>query len=333
MGTKFHHYIFPAVPAVAMLIGIALDQMLEGEEPSAPGSRTMYLVGTFAGVLLLVAGVARMFPGSIFGTKELHGEPTPGSLPLGGFMAAVGIGMVAAFITFFRRVGPSGMPRADVDDRTKHERLMLGAAAVAGASALLLVGRDLIIKPEGADQPGAIRLLHLFTYNYRRPWPDSLDFSGILAAFTIVGAVATLGLASWKWRRHAVYVFGAFAVAWAVWGLDAYMMRTAPHWGQHEAIAAYYEHRDNPDELLVAYQMNWKGENFYTGNHVPAFVSTGATFTTWLKTQREKGATRMFFITEQSRINGLKSEVQAKKYTELNDKTLNNKFIVVEADL
>ena len=23
---------------------------------------------------------------------------------------------------------------------------------------------------------GAIRLLHLFTYNYRRPWPDSLDF-------------------------------------------------------------------------------------------------------------------------------------------------------------
>ena len=92
---------------------------------------------------------------------------------------------------------------------------MLGAAALAGALALLLVGRDLILKPEGADQPGAIRLLQLFTYNYRRSWPESLDFSGILTAFTVVGALATLALASWKWRRHAVYVFGAFAAAWA----------------------------------------------------------------------------------------------------------------------
>ena len=24
--------------------------------------------------------------------------------------------------------------------------------------------------------------------------------------------------------------------------------------------------------------MNWKGENFYTGNRLPAFVSTGAKF-------------------------------------------------------
>ena len=95
---------------------------------------------------------------------------------------------------------------------------MLGAAAVAGALLLLLVGRDLIIKPDGADQPGAIRLLHLFTYNYRRGWPDSLDFSGILVAFTVVGAIAIVALASWRWRRHAVYVFGAFATAWAVWG-------------------------------------------------------------------------------------------------------------------
>ena len=45
---------------------------------------------------------------------------------------------------------------------------MLAAGAVAGALLLVVVGRDLILKPEGADQPGAIRLLQLFTYNYRR---------------------------------------------------------------------------------------------------------------------------------------------------------------------
>ncbi len=85
--------------------------------------------------------------------------------------------------------------------------------------------------------------------------------------------------------------------------------------------------------MLVAYQMNWKGENFYTGNHVPAFVSTGSTFTTWLKKKRDEGAKVMYFITEHGRIGGLKSEVAAKSYREVTDKVLCNKFILVRAEL
>jgi hypothetical protein len=79
--------------------------------------------------------------------------------------------------------------------------------------------------------------------------------------------------------------------------------------------------------------MNWKGENFYTGNHIPAFVSSGATFTAWLKKEREKGTKVMYFITEHSRTSGLRSEVGAKSYKEITDKALNNKFIVVRAEL
>jgi hypothetical protein len=82
--------------------------------------------------------------------------------------------------------------------------------------------------------------------------------------------------------------------------------------------------------------MNWKGENFYTGNHVPAFVSTGATFTTWLKKQRDAGAKVMYFITEHGRLGGLKNEVKstftspadARSYREITDKTLCNKFVL-----
>ena len=86
--------------------------------------------------------------------------------------------------------------------------------------------------------------------------------------------------------------------------------------------------------MLVAYQMNWKGENFYTGNHIPAFVSTGATFTTWLKKKKEEGAKVMYFVTEHGRIGGLKGEVGAKKYDrEVTDKTLCNKFVLVRAEL
>jgi hypothetical protein len=210
---------------------------------------------------------------------------------------------------------------------------MLAAGAIGGALLLVVVGRDLIIKPEGADQPGAIRLLQLFTYNYRRAWPDALDFSAPLAAFTVVGVVLVLALAVRRVRRHAVVVMCVFGFVWGIWGTDVYMERTAQHWGQHEIIAAYYADRASPDEQLVAYQMNWKGENFYTGNHIPAFVSTGTTFTNWLKKQREEGKKVMYFITEHGRIGGLKGEVQGKSYREITDKVLCNKFILVRAEL
>ncbi|HEY5000059.1 MAG TPA: hypothetical protein VII36_12975, partial [Usitatibacter sp.] len=154
-----------------------------------------------------------------------------------------------------------------------------------------------------------------------------------LAAFTIVAIGLTLALAVKAIRRHAVAAMCAFAFVWGLWGLDVYMEKTAQHWGQHEVIAAYYADRASPAEELVAYQMNWKGENFYTGNHVPAFVSTGSTFTTWLKKEKDAGAKVMYFITEHGRIGGLKSEVGAKAYREVTDKVLCNKFVLVRAEL
>jgi nitrous oxide reductase accessory protein NosL len=110
-------------------------------------------------------------------------------------------------------------------------------------------------------------------------------------------------------------------------------VKTAPHWGQREIMVAYYENRADAAEPLVAYQMNWKGENIYTGNHIPAFVSTGSTFATWLKGERERGTRVMYFVTEHSRVGGLKSEVGAKSYREITDKAVNNKFVLVRAEL
>jgi 4-amino-4-deoxy-L-arabinose transferase-like glycosyltransferase len=340
MGTKFHHYIFPAVPPAAMLVGIVLDAMLGDASLAKPGKLWLYAVGIFAGAALTIAGAARFFPGSIFGTKE-GTQLAAASGGIGAGLVVLGLATLAATIWVLRAPTPTSREGAsedasddpDKERRATHERLMLGGAAVAGAFALALVGRDLMIKPDGADQPGAIRLLQLFTYNYRRPWPDSLDFSAALTAFVLVATVAALALAVAKLRHHATAVFLAIAGVFAVWGLDVYMMKTASHWGQHEVIQAYYEGRKGPDEPLVAYQMNWKGENFYTSNHVPAFVSSGSTFTNWMKTQREKGVKVMFFVTEHSRTGGLRGEVQAKSYKELTDRALCNKFVLVRAEL
>jgi 4-amino-4-deoxy-L-arabinose transferase-like glycosyltransferase len=346
MGTKFHHYIFPAIPPVAMLIGIVLDDLLGRPAPVAAGQGTggpvkvaflerwplpAYLLGLFVGVSLLVFGIARTQPGSFFGTKP-DGHLAEPSMALAAVLAFAGGAIVVFFAGWFRGDPIASGDEPD-DESPAHVSRMLAGGAVAAALLLIVVGRDLIIKPDGSDQPGAIRLLQLFTYNYRRAWPDALDFSAPLAAFTAVAVALSLALAVRPIRRHAVVLMCVFAFAWGIWGLDVYMQRTAQHWGQHEVIAAYYADRSSPEEQLVAYQMNWKGENFYTGNHVPAFVSTGSTFTTWLKKQRDAGTKVMYFITEHGRIGGLKSEVAGKNVREVTDKVLCNKFVLVRIEL
>jgi 4-amino-4-deoxy-L-arabinose transferase-like glycosyltransferase len=355
MGTKFHHYIFPAVPPIAILIGVVLDDMLGPGPVARPASMPLYLGGLVAGSALMVLGVTRMFPGSPFGVKP-DGHLADPSIGVGVVLILIGAAITVLVVRSLRSdtpsdplavaaggadpVAPAGgvdaSPDADPEsgeEAVSHVSRMLAAGAVAGALLLIVVGRDLILKPEGADQPGAIRLLQLFTYNYRRGWPDALDFSAVLAGFTAIAIVISLAMAVKAVRRHAVAAMCAFAFVWGIWGLDVYMQRTAQHWGQHEVIAAYYADRASPAEQLVAYQMNWKGENFYTGNHVPAFVSTGSTFTTWLKKQRDAGVKVMYFITEHGRIGGLKSEVGAKTYREVTDKVLCNKFVLVRAEL
>lgn len=330
MGTKFHHYIFPAVPPIAMLVGVVLDDVLGPSPLTRPGKMPFYAATLGVATTLATYGAIRLWPGSLFGAKNV----TEAHVALGVALLLVAVALAVRGVTWWREVEGEAPKLSSSEARTAlHERSMFGAAAVAGALVVLLVGRDLSIKPEGTEQPGAIRLLQLFTYNYKRAWPDSLDFGAVLAGFTLVAALLLCAMAVRTFRRHAIAAFVAFAMLWAVWGLDVYMVKLSPHWGQREVIEAYYKDRSGPDEALVAYQMNWKGENFYTSNKIPAFVSTGSTYQNWLKAQREKGTKVIYLVTEHSRIGGLRSETGAKAYREITDKTLNNKFILIRAEL
>jgi len=229
-----------------------------------------------------------------------------------------------------------GAPAADDDSSfaARYERFALSLVGVASAVPIVLIGRDLSTTAQG-DIEGQARLLNLFSYNYRRPWPsDFLGFNGIIAAFTVVSALVALSFAFPRWRRHALALFAVVAVVWAAWGIDVYLVKAAPHWGQRETILAYYAARKGPEEPFVAYQMNWKGENFYTGNRVPAFVSTGAKFKAWVAEQKKKGVKVMFFTTEHTRVSALKAELgTVKNFSVLTTRELNNKFTLARAEL
>ena len=64
MITKFHHYIFPALPGAAVMVGLLVDRMLPKASSDAPPRLDLWLSRAL-GVLLLVLGVAR------------HGDPLP----------------------------------------------------------------------------------------------------------------------------------------------------------------------------------------------------------------------------------------------------------------
>jgi len=219
--------------------------------------------------------------------------------------------------------------------RRSDARRALGDAAVAlaGVAFAVLAGRDLAVSRTG-DVEGAARLLSLFTYNYSRSWPATLDYSTPLWVFTLAAGALGLLMLIGRLRRAAVLGFATLSVLAAAWVVDVYFVQISPHWGQRETIMTYYRRRASPEEPLIAYQLNWKGENFYTGNKIPAFVSSGKRFTEWVESQKKSGVTVMFFTTEHSRVGSLTRELgQTKKFELLTTPELNDKFVLARAEL
>jgi 4-amino-4-deoxy-L-arabinose transferase-like glycosyltransferase len=324
--TKFHHYILPLVPATAALTGVVAERMLGKGTAARPGKLPHYFAASGAGLALVIYGVARLFPRRFMG--EALGHP-PGSKAWGILLVLLGSAAVVAAVRFF---GAKAEEREAATPERRYDDAMLAVLGLASAAVVVLVGRDMFTTGFGGVE-GQVRLLHLFTYNYSRPWPETLDFTGTLVGFTVVGAILSLGLMVNGLRTQASFLFATAAVLWTAWGLDVYLYKTAPHWGQRETILAYYKDRTNENQPFVAYQMNWKGENFYTGNRVPAFVSSGEKFKEWVNQQKTNGIKRVYFITEHSRTGTLRRELgDPKSYKEITDKALNNKFVVARIE-
>ena len=254
MPTKFHHYILPAVPPIAMLTGILLDDAIRTAEDAA----------------------------------------------------------------------------GDALSRRRFEQALYGAVALIGGLSVFVVGTDIAQARE--DMPNQARLLQLFTYNYKRPWPPSLDFRPILWLFVAAAAIATLALVVVWIRKYAVVALSVVAVAFAMWTLDVYFVKASPHWGQREVIAAYVQENTKIEGPLIAYQMNWKGENFYTGNHIPAFVTSGKKFTDYMLELKKQGKKTFYFVTEPHRTGVLNNELgQPRVFDKVTNTELNNKFVLVRA--
>jgi 4-amino-4-deoxy-L-arabinose transferase-like glycosyltransferase len=351
MTTKFHHYIFPAVPAAGILIGIAFDPLL-GRDSRSLAKRVLGTLAAGAGAVMVVLGIAGWLGDPRGVAPEEAAAPADWVLanpwPTSYVLAAITFGFVLAGLAWWvLRPEPEPSTTEPVEeggyrDPAGAERTVAGKVPDDGPQGWLasvglfvapaivaLIGRDLSWVTESHPW-GFERLIHLFVYNYQRPWPTHFDYRPVLTGFAIV-ATTTIGLAAFRELRPLMTrAFLGTAVAFACWSLDLYLVDLAPHWGQREIIERYYELRE-PGEHIIAWQMNWKGENFYTGNAVYTFVDLDTRpLVEWT---RQHPGERVFVVLEHSRVGSLRSTIHGATVTPVTTEREDNKFGVVLVQL
>ncbi|MGB5682241.1 MAG: glycosyltransferase family 39 protein, partial [Polyangiales bacterium] len=320
MMTKFHHYILPSIVPAGILIGVALSEIWGPRRPRATvlaaGAGLCLPLG-FAWLLGDPRGVIPADAGRIDDWVLQQADPMRAYalLAFGVVLAALARWDLANAET---RLTPSRWSSA------------AGVAIALGACIVAFVGRDLSWMTSARPQ-GNERLIHLFVYNYGRAWPEHLDYRPILGGFAIAAALTIAAASLRRWRSTAVRATAGIALAFCAWGLNVYMEDLAGHWGLRDLAARYYAERQGPDEPLLAWQMNWKGENFYTGNRVYAFAETdNKRIKKWFSDNEGR---RVYVVLERKRLARFEKLVPGREVRELSTARDNNKFVLVTLEI
>ncbi len=330
MITKFHHYIFPAVPPMSLLIGLTLERVLGDSDPDLRKERWSVTLASIAPIPLIL-GTAGLF-GNVRGVIP-EGVGTASAAqwvadngfgaPLSIAMIAIGLGLLYLALNQLGAFSAEGL-------RASPAQAAIGVALFSGAFLTAFAGRDLgwnvHAKPAGQE-----RLIDLFVYNYERPFPEQFDYHPILSGFAVVAFAMILLASVARLRKVGIYALMATSFWFAVWALDVHMIDLTPHWGQRELVKRYYDLRQSADEPLLAWQMNWKGENLYTGNRTHVYVDLdNKAIEKWMGEHKQSEA---YFLLEHSRLANFRRMLGARKVEELSSVRENNKFILVRAKL
>ena len=201
------------------------------------------------------------------------------------------------------------------------DRRLAGWVVLPIVVLFVVSARDLINDPQN--------LVNLFTYKYDRDYPRDINPRLYMSAIVLLGGVAMVGAYLLRQRGRALLAFGLTAALFGAWISHHHFNYLAPHWGQKHLFETFYGEKKG-DEPIYAFQLNWRGETFYSRNKVLQVKESGANQRIRELVDRPG---REFIVTEQSRFHTLKGVLSPDKRDKVRilDRS-NNKFylLVVE---
>jgi 4-amino-4-deoxy-L-arabinose transferase-like glycosyltransferase len=355
--TKFHHYILPTVPALAMVVAFWIDDLLDGRV-ARPGlllvaSLVLFAVTTWD---ILTRHERFTFLFTYRYDRDWPYEP-PWSIDLTPWVAVfAGLFLVALVLlaTRFRRLGVYGLLGSGAGFMAFLGMIYLTAAAphwgqrdlhqvyyahrdIQGIDLYYFGGREL-----AEDWKGPPRDLEVRSYV-----PDTLR----------VGAPMKVG---WKLLKGRNTVVEQGELTGKVATLDAendrFTIALDPgEWDKMAAIAqknpaaapARRRRLEVRADRMLAWQLFWRGENFYSGGEIwrdyepdmqtvfNEYIDTGEVkFKTYLESHRKKGV-RVWAITELRSLAQLKGKLptEASRKTFRQRSESSNKFGLVSYQL
>lgn len=368
-ATKFHHYVFPVLPGMAILLALFADRLWE-EGISAHAVSLIFGLVLFILVGkdlaenpknftdLFVFNYDRPYP------QDLVNKPIAffASRPLwtGDLVTLVllAFGVYLSFDAFNPRAKEKASPAA----RAVALLLLLCGAATLGA-----VASQAQVSAEALMGLAFLAVAGFLGWQASRPGTESRStlqtVAGLLAVAGVALAVrgfrqavaedsllkalsepvnvkATLGFAFAvagvlavvaALQRSRVMLFGTF------WALAAGVALWF-NWSHWVDLAHHWTQRDlfwryyaqrKADEPIVAYMMNWRGETFYSQNTVEQYRAADAN-TRMRNLAMRPG--REWVLVEHNRLNLLRNAVGPDKVVTPVDRDINNKFVLVTVD-
>ena len=362
-ATKFHHYVFPILPGLAILIALFIDRLWEEGIGAHAGSLVAGLV-LFILVGKDLANTPKHFPDlfvynydrayplalvsrplALVGTRMLW----TGDL-LTVVLLSLGISLaIDAFTAREKSVSARGLSLlcvlagaallvSLVGRGSVSPLLMLGLASLSTAAYVALAART--SGPEERRSAGmlAVGLLAAGAGLTVRGLRGGASADPLLAsltqqvdlrsalgfAFAVAGVLAAVAAI----QRSRVMLFGtfsAFALGFALWFSWSHWVDLSHHWTQRDLFWRYYDQR-REGEPITAFLMNWRGETFYSRNTVKQIKDNG------LMGRYAAQPGREWALVEHSRLGILRTAVGADRVVTPVDRDINNKFLLVTID-
>jgi len=198
-------------------------------------------------------------------------------------------------------------------------------------SILSAVGVLAIVTFDLVKQPA--HWVWMYTYLYDSNWSKGVPKGTYILVLGITVGVLLLAMLAPRIRRGAVIAMALVVLVGGGFIQNWYQLKVAPHWSQKRAIARYYELRKGPEEELVAWQFNWRGETWYTAADV--VVSKSLDNKAIQDYLREREGRKFYFITERSRYSSLCTMMptdKGKQSCKIVDDT-NIHYVLAEAEI